>query len=400
MSAAVHVAGAPAMEPSARAQEARAQALTESGWGTRFRFGQIRNLCYYVMVIGWAGGATVAFHTISPSARVYTTALTFGIVAFAVYAIPWWAYLNHLNRLSIVPRDITLVAFLWGFLGATFWIALRANDAILELYGKLFGHAWVKDYGAGLTAPFTEETAKGLGLILLLGLAPRIVRTPFAGFVIGAFIGLGFQISEDILYAFESGAARFGSDQAGQAAAIFGARGIAGLFSHTLYSALYCAGLIWLLDRDGSGRRGRGLGLMLLAMLLHGTWDTGGSYLFPIMPAGAAAAVNYVLTIAVALIAVRLVLRTVERDASRWIAAVLQPEVDGGVLSQEEATAAAGGRKARKALRRAQGSHRAGRIAKHVVAAAEDLAQALARSGGRDTSEVAHARAEVARLRA
>jgi protease PrsW len=283
----------------------RDAALAHSGWGLPFKLAQRRNLCWYVMLLGWVGGISVALSVVRPTAGVYSTALIVGIIGCALYGIPWWLYLNHLNRLGIVPHRAALTAFIWGFTGATFWIAIRANGALLSMYGKLFGQAWVKNYGAGLAAPFTEETAKMLGLILLIGLAPRIVRTPFHGLILGAFIGLGFQIAEDMLYAFEAGFGQFGTNQAGQALQSVVQRGASGFFSHAMYSAIYCAGLIWLLNRDGSNHRARGLALMALATVFHGTWDLGGSYLYSVMPTVSAIVSNYLLSIVLSVITIR-----------------------------------------------------------------------------------------------
>jgi RsiW-degrading membrane proteinase PrsW (M82 family) len=120
---------------------------------------------------------------------------------------------------------------------ATFWIALRANDAILTIYAKAFGNAWASAWGPALTAPFTEETAKMLGLVLLIGLVPQVLRTPFDGFITGAFIGLGFQISEDILYGFQGASAHFGLNQGTLVGQTLVARGWPGC-SRTPCSAL------------------------------------------------------------------------------------------------------------------------------------------------------------------
>ena len=95
-------------------------------------------------------------------------------------------------------------------------MAANADDAILGLYANTFGQAWALDWGAALSAMFTEEWAKGFGLLLLIGLAPRQVRTAFDGFILGAFIGLGFQIIEDIPYVLTSAGSEFGANQGGR----------------------------------------------------------------------------------------------------------------------------------------------------------------------------------------
>jgi hypothetical protein len=75
--------------------------------------------------------------------------------------------------------------------------------------------------------------------------------------------------------------------------------------------------------------------------------------------------------------------------------------VYAGTLTQTEADAvAAWRRKDRKAYTHSLRGHHAKHAGKHLRAAGEDLAAALAHSGGQDTDDARHARAEVARVRA
>ena len=50
---------------------------------------------------------------------------------------------------------------------------------------QAFGASFAFDWGAALTAPINEELAKGAGVLLLLVLAPRLVRSPFDGLILG-----------------------------------------------------------------------------------------------------------------------------------------------------------------------------------------------------------------------
>ena len=154
-------------------------------------------------------------------------------------------------------------------------MAANANDAMLALYSKNFGQVWALNWGAGLAAPFTEEFAKGAGLLLLIALAQRHVRTAFDGFILGAFIGLGFQIVEDITYAMTSAGTQFGANQIGASVGTIILRMLTGVAAHILYSAIFCAGVVYLVGRPAEPRKiGRGLVLIAIPMLLHGTWDS------------------------------------------------------------------------------------------------------------------------------
>ena len=108
-----------------------------------------------------------------------------------------------------------VVAFLYGGFAATWNMAANANDAILALYATAFGQAWALDWGRGCRRRSPRSGREGFGLLLLVAWAPRQVRTAFDGFILAAFIGLGFQIIEDIAYALTSAGSQFGANQVG-----------------------------------------------------------------------------------------------------------------------------------------------------------------------------------------
>jgi len=291
-----------------------------------------------------------------------------------------------------------VVAFLWGGFAATGAMAANANSAIIALYGKVFGQVWALNWGAGLAAPFTEETAKGSGLLLLIALAPRQVRTAFDGLILGAFIGLGFQIIEDISYAMTSAGTQFGANQIGASIGTIVLRMVSGVAAHILYSAIFCAGLVYLLGRPAEPRKvGRGLLLMATPMLLHGVWDSLGSI------AGPSALALLGLLIAVVVIALVILVRvyklTVQRERD-IVRDVMTPEVARNVISGAELDAVAGNRKARKAFRKAGRNRSERKRARYVINAVYSLADELAVARGADSDRVRFARAEVGRIRA
>jgi L-2-hydroxyglutarate oxidase LhgO len=83
----------------------------------------------------------------------------------------------------------------------------------------------------------------------------------------------------------------------------------------------------------------------------------------------------------------------------RWMRELMEPEVALGVLTQADVDALAGSRKERKAYVKAHKGHASHVHAKHVLHAAGDLAQQIAKDGGVETERVQFARAEVARVR-
>jgi RsiW-degrading membrane proteinase PrsW (M82 family) len=371
---------------------AQLAAIEESGWGLPFRFFQPHNLAFWVYLLGLGGGALTIVRYFG-SAGFFTPALAGGVLLFGLYLVPWLLVLRHQNRYTAQPGGLLAAGFAWGGVAAAFWIALPANTALLEIWTKLGGTAFAQNWAAGLTAPVDEEWGKALGLVLLIGLAPRLVRSAYDGFIIGAFIGLGFQVFEDVLYVYNGAAQTFGADQLSTSLQIFVLRGAAGIVSHALFSAIFCTGLMWVLGRTPGERHVvAGVLTMLMAMVFHFAWDDvgglgGNGPWTAVLPFGIAA---------VELVALFAVLRRAAGRERAWMRALLGPEVDAGVLDPALLDAVSGLRKDRRAYRKHLRSRRG---ARHRFEAAGDLAREIARAGGLETGRVAHARAEVARLR-
>ncbi|MBB2940687.1 RsiW-degrading membrane proteinase PrsW (M82 family) [Actinoplanes lutulentus] len=380
------------------AEQARSAAIEASGWGQPFRLIQLRNAGFWVFVVGMLLGVVHLLAFYEPGLSSYAVGLGVGALAFLPYTIAWLLLLSYHNRYTSLPPKLLLVAFLWGAIPATYWIALQVNTAVLSIYGKLFGHAWTRDWAPGFTAPITEELAKATALILLIGLAPKLVRSPYDGLMIGAFAGLGLQVSEDLLYVFNAASNGFGAGQVGAALQIVASRAGAGLVQHVLFSAIFCAGLMWLIGRGEGKHRVRGLLLILGAMALHNGWDNTAAYGERLAGTAGFFLVMVILFVA-GLVLLTITFRLAAPQEQAWLRAILAPEAERGLLTEAEVDAAAAGYRKRRAYRKAIHGHRERKTAKHVLEAANDLAQELARSVGRDTEAVEHARAEIERLR-
>ncbi|RZK70837.1 MAG: PrsW family intramembrane metalloprotease [Rhodococcus sp. (in: high G+C Gram-positive bacteria)] len=252
---------------------------------------------------------------------------------------------------------------------------------------------------AGQYAAYRQAIVVALVLFAVYGaiLAPRLVRTAFDGFILGAFIGLGFQIVEDVAYALGSAGSQFGASQVESAMSTVWMRMATGVSAHILYSAVFCAGLVYLLGRPAEPRKaGRGLALMATAMLLHGVWDSMGALV------RGHTALLFVLMFAVIVIALVVAIKvfamTVPAER-QFLRAIMAPEVARGVLTATELEAMCGDRKARKAFRKAGVGRQERTRAVHVLDAADELADELAAARGADTDRVAFARSELARIR-
>src|ERR1700742_1974397 len=168
-------------------RERRREVLDLTGWALPFRLGQPHNLCLWVYVVFVALGALQLVKYFGDGAGVVAAALGAGAGATALDGLVFLAILRLGDHYERQPRSLVFTALVWGAVPATFLFALTANTAMLAIYPKLFGQAFASDWGPALTAPFTEDTSKAAGFILLLGLAPRLIRTPYDGVFLGAF---------------------------------------------------------------------------------------------------------------------------------------------------------------------------------------------------------------------
>ena len=369
----------------------RSRAIDQSGWGEDFRFVQPHNLAFWVYCALVIAGAYVLSGQVSIAAAAYSGALVSGIVAFALLAIAYLLFIRYEDRYTTVPPGLAGAGFLWGFVAATGAFALVANGAAIDLYAKIFGASFAFDWGPALAAPIDEELAKGAGILLLLTLAPKLIRSPFDGLILGAFVGLGFQISEDISYAWIGAANSF--NDLGAAWSTIVVRTFASIPSHWMYTAIFGAGLVWFLGRpDFPARRGLGAVLMLTAMLMHGIWDASGAL-------AGSSVFGWIVPLAVATVLISVfvwIYKTTQPIEREWMRELMAPEVALGVVSSNELDALAGTRSTLKTYVRSQADPL---TARRLLVAENELAHQIARDGGADTPAVQQARAAVLEAR-
>jgi protease PrsW len=159
--------------------------------------------------------------------------------------------------------------------------------------------------------------------------------------------------------------------------------------------------LVYLLGRPAEPRKvGRGLLLVAIPMLLHGTWDSLGAIAGP---SGLKLIGLLIGVIVVALAIFVQVYKSTVKPERDFVRDVMAPEEARNVITPAELGAMAGNRKDRKAYRKAaKAGHQRGerKRARYVLNAAYALADELAAARGADTDRVRFARSEVARIRA
>lgn len=166
--------------------------------------------------------------------------LGLSVVAGIVPAAFYVGFVVWLDRYEKEPWWLMFLSFLWGAIPAV--LAALVAQILLDI-----PTTWVFDQatlayeivGASIWAPVTEELAKGLGVVLILILARREIDSMLDGIVYGALAGLGFALTENVLY---FGAA-VAEDGWGAWAVIVLMRTIPFGLNHALFTGLTGAGV-------------------------------------------------------------------------------------------------------------------------------------------------------------
>ncbi|GAB3951911.1 PrsW family intramembrane metalloprotease [Micromonospora vulcania] len=251
------------IEPSAG--EAPRMPLRRLGWR--------RFLVLAGVVLFIAACAVFMVFTLGQSLGV--RALLIGVVA-AILPVPVLvACFLWLDRYEPEPLKYLIFCFAWGA-----FVSTAASLTVNE-----FAAARFDDWGlpAALTgvlvAPFIEELTKALGPILLLVFRRREWSGITDGLVYCGLSAVGFAMVENILYlggyGYASGADRYGpATGTQQVIAIFIVRILLFGFAHPLFTSMTGVGLgVAARAADRRVRVFAPIAGLLLAMMLHGTWN-------------------------------------------------------------------------------------------------------------------------------
>jgi protease PrsW len=198
-------------------------------------------------------------------------------VLFGLYAVPFVIFARSVDFLEKEPAALLATAAAWGGLVAT-TTAIAGNAAVRDLLAKEVSPAFATSWGPAIAAPFIEEVLKTLGVVIVVLIARRQVNSVLDGAVYGAFVGLGFQVVEDFIYAVNAVGIAGRGDRVSPVIVTFFLRGfLAGLWSHTLFSALAGAGVAYFVvrrNRSLSRRLTVAILAVLGAMAFHFIWNS------------------------------------------------------------------------------------------------------------------------------
>ncbi len=320
----------------------------------------------YVVVVGLTGVVAVGEQSLFREMSPAGWALSWGLVV--VYAVPVALVVYALDLYEREPIPLLLAAFVWGAVAATTLSAI-GNAGWGLVVARLGGPEFAARWTAALTAPFVEETLKGIGVVLIVLIARDEVDDVMDGFVYGALCGLGFAVVEDVFYFI----AVFGGDAGGVLQGFFVRVIASGLYSHVLYTGLVGMAVgVMATRRDDRSARARlrvALPLAGAAVLGHFLWNSPILEFFPPHPWEGAEWLLIPLATAAKglplLLFVVLALRLAHARELRWLRGSLVSEVaDGSVTPRELAILES--RKRRRGVRRETRARAGDRAAKLV----------------------------------
>lgn len=277
--------------------------------------------------------------------------------------------LHWIDRWEPEPRLALLGAFLWGA-GASVAVSLLVGGVVTRMVIASVASADPTVVSAVLQAPLVEETAKGIGVLLLFFLRRPTFNGPVDGIVYAGTVAAGFAFTENIIYFYS---AVSDSGTVGRTLVqVFILRGLLSPFAHVMFTGSMGA-ILGLAARYGNTPAALlawAAGL-IPAVALHALWNSS------TLISQSFLAVYIVLQLPLFLLAV-LAIVLMRRAESRLTFQRLGDYVPSGWLTAQEVGMLATGQGRRLAIRWARGFD-ADRIMRRFAVAATRLAFARQR---------------------
>ncbi len=199
-------------------------------------------------------------------------ALGISIVAAVVPAIVYCWIILSLDRYEKEPLHVVAFAFGWGAVGAILF-ALVASLVFQQFVFVTAGADAASALSIVVGAPVIEEACKGLAILLLMWFYRHELDGVLDGLVYGALVGLGFAMTENILY-FITAYRDEGWSGLGE---LFVIRAVVNGFGHAMYTGVIGAAIGWSRSRysRGSARVLVPIAGYLIGVLLHMFWNAG-----------------------------------------------------------------------------------------------------------------------------
>ena len=255
--------------------------------------------------------------------------ISLSLVGALVPALFYTALVLSLDCYEREPWRALAGAFGWGALVAALLSGI-VNGVNALLVGDLLA--------ALVGAPLVEETFKGVALLGMLLVFRREFDNVLDGLVYGALIGMGFEMTEDVLYLggayLVGGVAAFGEEWL--------LRPVLTGPAHAMFTGATGAAVGWARSQHGRGGWRYAVPVLgwTLAVLQHFVWNAAGGVLLAALGDGAPVVLRLGVQVAVlmapAILTLYLISRLARGRERRIMREELADEVGRGVLRRAE----------------------------------------------------------------
>jgi RsiW-degrading membrane proteinase PrsW (M82 family) len=246
-----------------------------------------------------------------------------GGIVLALLPLPFYLVLVvWIDRFEKEPLWMLAAAFIWGATAAVFIAYIFNNLFAIVVHLTVPGYANVAT--AVISAPIVEELAKATALIVFYLWQRDQFDSVLDGIIYAAMVGLGFAMTENILYYGNA----FASGGLGASIFLFVLRGVVSPFAHPLFTSMTGIGLgVARLARSGSPLKFIAPALGIAgAMFLHGLWNLSASF-------GAVFFIAYVLVMVPAFLGLVILIAISLKKEGRIVREHLALELQCGFLS-------------------------------------------------------------------
>jgi RsiW-degrading membrane proteinase PrsW (M82 family) len=194
-------------------------------------------------------------------------------VLLIVVALVWW-----LDRYDREPLHLVAMVFLWGASAAPL-VAVMVLPTLERLLHRVEGFQSMSWISVGILTPLIEESAKAVGVLLVVVFSSKF-DNPTDGVVYGTAVGLGFAVTENVIYGISAGVHLFNVTGI---LILVGGRTLLSAGVHAICSAIFggCLGHAVLSGKRLAKAAWTTIGLAV-AVILHGCWNLGLTWLGPV----------------------------------------------------------------------------------------------------------------------
>ncbi len=252
--------------------------------------------------------------------------LLIGMVAATIPVPIYVVLVLWIDRYEAEPLWMLVTAFLWGAVPSVFIAFILNTTGAVVVSVATDSAAAGQTFGAVISAPIVEETAKALILFIFFFWKKDEFDGVIDGIMYASMVGLGFAMTENIQYYGRAVTAEAGLP------VVFIIRGMFAPFSHPLFTCLTGIGL-------GLARQSNNMAVkittpvlgLLAAIFMHSIWNGSGAIF-----GGGVFILTYILIMVPAFVILLVIIIFALRREGQLVREFLLPDLHAGLLNHQE----------------------------------------------------------------